>query len=138
MDQGSLVFKEDGPFAVTFRRIAAEIAAEDKMIDLLFAGQGTDLPVHGGRIAPQLQHVAQDADVPPGQTAQGADGRAHRVRIGIIAVVDQVDEPGVDPGEPPADGGVGGQAADDLLVREAEQEARSCPFQRREHHVLPE
>ncbi|CAM5196482.1 hypothetical protein CDEN61S_04220 [Castellaniella denitrificans] len=84
------------------------------------AGIGADLGMHGRPLVADFGHVAQHQDAPAIQPGQHVDGGADGIRIGVVAVVDQLEAVGQRPGlHPAAHRGEGRQAGRDGRRRRA-------------------
>ena len=68
-------------------------AQRQQVFNALRGGVLPHLFVKRGSLLADFSHVAQHPYVGSGQFAQQGDGGAHRVRIGVVAVVDQGDGP---------------------------------------------
>ena len=82
-----------------------------------------ELAVHPRAVGAEVEHVAEDADQPPGQVGGGVDRQRGGVRVGVIAVVDYREAGRAQHARAVPDRGVFGEAGGYLRVAEAELHA---------------
>ena len=82
-----------------------------------------ELAVHPRAVGAEVEHVAEDADQPPGQVGGGVDRQRGGVRVGVIAVVDYREAGRAQHARAVPDRGVFGEAGGYLRVGEAELHA---------------
>ena len=73
------------------RRVLAQRAGRPQLLDAALARVSTDLGVVLGAARADLAHVAEHHPVRAGQAGQQVDRRAHRIGVGVVAVIDQRD-----------------------------------------------
>ena len=111
--------------------------AADEHVDAAFGDKHAERAVQVAGVSAELRHIAENSDTAPGECGEGRNRGGHRIRVGVIAVVDQRQVPCVIYTGPAADRGVIEETQPDLLARQAELKADCRGGQRAERHMAP-